>query len=197
MNKTLKNIEQDISAYVKSLREATTDATIICIDEFMKKRSDDIVNVCKIRESISHACALWDTPIVNLAIADLSLDKYPQYNFGFDENVVSFCLLNDDYEITVSVNFKHENDSVIVTVTWAEDNDNALVVQYNTKNHTHKIINNPNMYHIKQHKTTNMYTAKTLTELTKKTLSDLDLYFDEYIEKLAAETKSFINDDEP
>ena len=197
MDKTLKGIEQSISAYVKSLRETTTDATIIRINEFMEKRLDDIVNICRIRENISHACALWDTPIVNLAIANLSLDEHPQYHFGFDKNVVSFCLFNNNYEITVNIDFKRKNNSVIVTVTWVEDNDNTLVVQYDTKNHTHKIINNPNMYHINRDKTTSAYTTKALVEFTEKTLNDLDLYFDEYIEKLAAETKSFISDDEP
>lgn len=199
MNEKLKNIEKAMAAYVNNLTALTCNSVITETKAFMKKRGTDMLYLCKTKDHIVQACDVWEEPLCNMVISDLSIEEQPNYSLGFFESGVCLYLFKDIENIdqtVVDITFEHDSDAKIcITITWLEDADHKLVMSWDVKSHDLAVTTNVNMYDIK-YKNHTPYTPIELATITNTMLADFDSAFDKYIDKLDTYAAEFMADDE-
>lgn len=198
MNEKLKNIEKAMAAYVNNLTALTCNSVIAETKAFMEKHGTDIFYLCKVKDHVVQACDVWEEPLCNMVISDLSIEEQPNYSLGFFESGVCLYLFKDIENIdqtVVDITFEHDNNAKIcITITWLEDTNHKLVMSWDVKAHDLAVTTNVNMYGIKNNHTS--YTPAKLASITNTMLADFDSAFDKYIDKLDVNAAEFMADDE-
>lgn len=199
MNKKLKNIERQLKTYVDNISKKQSEIST-CMNQFMTKHSDDIVSLLHIKDSIGKACSVWGEPLINMMISELSLEKYPEYNFGFNDESMNFTLFNDSetLELTVNIDFmlNETTNNVDIKINWIDDNENVLELIWDVNKAELYTLQIPNMYHINQSNNAKRYMIADLIRLTIQTINAFDEHFDEYIDNLEELANAFVKDDE-
>ena len=199
MNEKLKNIEKTMAAYVNNLTALTCDSVIAATKAFIEKRGTDMLYLCKIKDHVVQACDIWEEPLCNMVISDLSIEEQPNYSLGFFESGVSLYLfkeIEDIDRIIADITFEHDSDAKIcITITWFEDTDHKLVMSWDVKAHDLAVTTTVNMYSIKYKNYTSCTPARLAT-ITNTMLADFDSAFDKYIDKLDTYAAEFMADDE-
>lgn len=199
MNETLKKIENAMAAYVNKLTALTCDSVIAATKAFMEKRGTDMLYLCKIKDYVVQACNVWEEPLCNMVISDLSIEEQPKYSLGFFESGVSLYLfkdMEDTDRIIADIDFEHDGDAKIcITITWLEDINHKLIMSWDVKAHNLAVTTKVNMYSIK-YKNHTSYTPAKLAAVTNTMLADFDSAFDKYIDKLDVNAAEFMADDE-